>query len=117
MFLLEEIDEEYEEALAIRIAQHVEAEQSFEAEIRYTFGDENDADHIEASTSNSGLSVPIDLTVHVAEWANKIRSIKIQADSYKVTTPPVRKVKVCTDEIKTALFEMSFAAQILPEKA
>ena len=45
MFLLEEIDKEYEEAHAIRIAQHVEAEQSFGAEIRYIFGNENDADN------------------------------------------------------------------------
>ena len=66
MFLLEEIDEDYEEARAIRIAQHVEAEQSFEAEIRYIFRDENDDDHIEASTSNSDLSVPTDLTVNMS---------------------------------------------------
>ena len=87
MFLLEEIDEEYEEDRAIRITQHVEAEQSFEAEIRYIFGDENEADHTEPSTSNSDLSVPTDLTINMTRSglirsAKGTNSIKIQADLY-----------------------------------
>ena len=66
MFLSEEVAQEYDEVRVIRIAQHVEAEQSFEAEIRYIFDAENDADHIEASTSTSGLSVRTDLTVNMS---------------------------------------------------
>ena len=33
------------------------------------------------------------------------------------TQPPTRKTKVCTDDIKCALAEMTVAAQISPEKA
>ena len=40
-----------------------------------------------------------------------------QTDLHVVVKPPVRKVKVCTEEIKSALAEVSVVAQISPEKA
>ena len=44
------------------------------------------------------------------------RTIGIQTDMYKVSQPPVRKVKICTEEIKSALANMSVTAEISPEK-
>ena len=45
------------------------------------------------------------------------RTIGIQTDLYSVLQPPVRKVKICTEEIKSALANVSVAAEISPEKA
>ena len=40
-----------------------------------------------------------------------------QVDFCHIDQPPVRKMKLCTEEIKTPLVEVSVRAQILPEKA
>ena len=40
-----------------------------------------------------------------------------QVDFSHVDQPPVRKVKLCTEETKTALAEVSVRAQISPDKA
>ena len=40
-----------------------------------------------------------------------------QVDFCHIDQPPVRKVKLCTEEIKTALAEVSVRAQVSPEKA
>ena len=45
-----------------------------------------------------------------------INSMGSQVDFCHNDQPPVRKVKLCTDEIKTALAEVSVRAQISPEK-
>ena len=120
MYLDEDIDEEYEAIRTARLLQESEKNESLQAEMRHIFEDDNCADD-SASSSHPASSSP-------AFNARSTRSGRIlpsndmvceetQADIHFVSQPPVRKVKVCTEEIKSALSEVSVVAQISPEKA
>ena len=120
MYLDEEIDEEYEAIRTARLLQESKKNESLQAEMRHIFEDDDCADD-SASSSHPASSSP-------AFDARSTRSGRIlpsndmvceetQTDIHLVSQPPVPKVKVCTEEIKSALSEVSVVAQISPEKA
>ena len=53
----------------------------------------------------------------VIHQTKSIKSMGSQVHFYDTDQPPVRKVKLCTEEKKTALAAVSVRAQISPEKA
>ena len=56
MYLSEEVDEEYEEVRAARIAQFLAAQAAAEAELRYIFEDDTDTERLDLpSASNTTL--------------------------------------------------------------
>ena len=115
MYLDEEIDEEYEALRSARLKQEAEAEEAFHSEMEHIYGDDcgeksgfsspSPADQVRST--RSGCILP----------ENNMVAEGTQTDLHVVVQPPVRKVKVCTDEIKSALAEVSVVAQISPEKA
>ena len=123
MFLSEEIDFEYECDRERKIKEITESNKCVEAEMEYIFADdeENNTD-IMNNTSIHGTQLEQNLSLSlsrsgVCRVTCTTRTIGIQADLYSVLQPPVRKVKECTDEIKSALANVSVAAEISPEKA
>ena len=116
MYLSEEIDEEYEELRASKMAQHA----AVEAEYQYIFEEITDTDPselpISTNTTNTtdGISTNRSGTVRQTKSVNTIAT---QTDIFFVSQPHVRKVKVCMNEIKCVLSDMSVAAKISLEKA
>ena len=125
MFLSEEIDLDYEHDRERRIKQITEVNKCVEAEFNFVFAEDEDNNTGSGSNTsiqntqlepNSNLSLSMTRSgVYRVTYAT--RTIGIQTDLYNVLQPPVRKVKVCTEEIKSALANVSVTAEISPEKA
>ena len=105
MFVPEEIDEENEEDGSLRIAQLQDVENSFQMEMSFIF-DKNEAvnsnqgnniQEVSDSALNSSLS-----RSSVIRQTKIINSVGSQVDFCHIDQPPVRKVKKCTEKIKTA---------------
>ena len=125
MFLSEDIDLDYERDRERRIKKIIKDNNCIEAELNFVFAEDID------NTTDSGRNTSIQSTqlepnsnlslsmtrsgVYRVTYAT--RTIGIQTDLYSVLQPPVRKVKICTEEIKSALANVSVAAEIYPEKA
>ena len=102
MFLSEEIDEECEAIHDGKIADFLETQKDYEAEMSFIFEEDNNNMESPVEASSSVLD---DL-----KNTSKTRSgivirantsyIGLQTDIYNVTQPPVRKVKVCYEGIK-----------------
>ena len=111
MFISEEIDTEYEEVRSLYIAEQIQMELS------HMFDDNDTETHNDSPhTSESVLTLSISRSGLVRQ-TKSVNSFGTQADLFNVQQPPVRKVEICTEEIKTALAEVSVAAQMSPEKA
>ena len=120
MFVSKEIDEEYEEKRSSRIAQLQVAENSFQMEMSFIF-DKNEEinsnqDNLQ-EVSESALNASVSRSSLIRQ-TKSINSMGSQADlGCRIDQPQVRKVKLCTEKVKTALAEVSVRAQISPEKA
>ena len=88
--------------------------------MRHIFEDDNCADD-SASSSHPASSSPTFNARSTRSGrilpSNDMVCEETQTDIHFVSQPPVQKVKVCTEEIKSALSEVSVVAQISPEKA
>ena len=115
MYLDEEIDEEYEVIRSARLQQESEAKESFRLEMQHIYGD--DCGDNSASSSHSPVEDVRSTRGGCILPSNNMVSEGTQTDLHVVVKPPVQKVKVCTEEIKSALDEVSVVAQISPEKA
>ena len=125
MFLSEEIDLEYERDRERRIKNMTEASKRVEAELEFIYNEDED-NNIDSSHNTSMNSAQLEPKSNISLSLSRsgvcrvtcpTRTIGIQTDMYKVSQPPVRKVKICTEEIKSALANVSVAAEISPEKA
>ena len=127
MYLSEEIDLEYECDRERRINEKTEANKCIEAELEYIFAvdEENDMD-ISNKSMIHGTQLEVEPKTNLSLSVSRsgvyrvtcaTHTIGIQTDLYNVSQPPVRKVRDCTEEIKSALANVSVAAEISPEKA
>ena len=125
MFLSEEIDLEYERDGERKMNQFTEAIKSVEAELEYIFAEDEENDS-EISNKSSIHGIQLDPKTNLSLSVSRsgvyrvtcpTHTIGIQTDLYNVSQPPVRKVRDCTEEIKSALANVSVAAEVSPEKA
>ena len=105
MFVPEEIDEENEEDGSLRIAQLQDVENSFQMEMSFIF-DKNEAVNSNQGNniqevSDSALNSSVSRS-SVIRQTKIINSVGSQVDFCHIDQPPVRKVKKCTEKIKTA---------------
>ena len=131
MYLDEEIDEEYEEKRTEWLNQKKKEAEQYEAEMAYIYHDADDIEQLDptpdafpqssSTTSHypsamnqslergtrSGLILP----------SNNVVSTATQVDFLVTPQPPTGYVKVCTEDIKSALAAMTVAGQTSPEKA
>ena len=119
LFVSEEIDEEYEEDRSLRIVQLQNAENSFQMEMPFIF-DKNEEvisnqDNLQAA-SESALNSTVSRSGLIRQ-TKSINSMGSQVDFCHNSQPPVRKVKLCTEQMKTALAEISVRVQTSPGKA
>ena len=119
MFVSEEINKEYEEDRSLRIAQLQDSENSFQIEMLFIFDKNEEVNSNEDNlqkVSESALNSSVSQSGLICQ--NKsINSMGSQNDFCHIDQPPVREVEFCTDELKTALVEVSVRTQIIPEKA
>ena len=89
MYLSEEIDEEYEEVRAAKIAQFIAAQAAAEAELRYIFQDDTDTERLglPSTYTTTGISVSRSGTIRQTK---SVDAIATQNDIYIVNQPPVR---------------------------
>ena len=107
MFLSEEIDLDYERDRERRMNQITEANNCVEAEWKFVFDqDEENNISIDSNTSIHSTQLEPKSNISLSMTRSGVcrvtcttRIIAIQTDLYKVLQPPVRKVKVCMEEI------------------
>ena len=119
MFVSEEIDEEYEEDRFLRIAQLQDTENSFQMEMPFIF-DKNEEFNSNQDNLQEVLESALNSSVSrsgLMRQTQSINSMGSQVDFCHIDQPPVNEVKFCTEDIKTALAEVSVRSQISPEKA
>ena len=108
MFVSEEIDKEYEKDRSLRIAQLQDAENSFQMEMSFIFDKNKEVNSYQDNlreVSESALNSSVSRSGLIRQ-TKSINSMVSQVDFCRIDPTPVREVKLCTEEIKTALAEV-----------
>ena len=131
MFISEEIDQEYEIARQLKINAANKQICSDKCEIEYIYSSDQEVDQAECTKdvdyvmNSTFIDQPNSFHDQSSTSQNRsgvyriskeTKSVGVQTDP-SFSKPPVRKVKNCTDSIKSALASMTVAAEISPEKA
>ena len=131
MFISEEIDREYEAARQLKINAANKQICSEKSEIEYIYSSDQEVDQAECTKDEDYVmnstfidhpnsfhdqSSTLQNRSGVYRISKETKSVGVQTDP-SFSKPPVRKVKNCTDSIKSALASMTVAAEISPEKA